>query len=227
MQQRVLSRRPVRACVFCGPSAVRDALPAGIDVYPPATRGTLAAAARSGYNLIGFIDGAIDPLERVTLTELRHVLGRSDVLVIGGASMGAVRAVQLESAGMRGVGRIYRLFRRGSLSDSDEVYLLHAPAALRYRSLTLPLVNIRYTLRAMRRARHISGPEEGALLGYIRDVPWFDRDRQALTAAAYGTFGSARSNRIVQTFERMYRDVKREDALLLMRDMKRGVQKWK
>jgi hypothetical protein len=130
--------------------------------------------------------------------------------------VGAVRAVQLESTGMRGHGRVYRLFRRGSLTDSDEVYVLHAPAGLRYRCLTLPLVNVRYTLRAMRLAGLLARADEQALVAYMRDVPWFDRDRQSLSAAMYALCGNSRCGRLMHAFDLMYRDIKQEDALSLV-----------
>jgi hypothetical protein len=212
-----MSRRSLRnskdTCIFAGPSLSGRAVPPGIDVFPPATRGALADAVRSGYTRIGMIDGAIEDGERLPLRELRDALAIPAVTVVGGASMGAVRAVQLESEGMHGVGRVFRLFRRGRLTDSDEVYVLHAPAALHYRALTLPLVNIRYTLRAMRLARRLSGADERAIVSYLRDVPWFDRDHHALSAAVHASCGSARCARIMHAFDSMYRDVKQEDAL--------------
>lgn len=213
MPDRRLDDRIRRACVFCGPSLSGHAPPHGVDVYPPATRGAVAEAVNAGYKAIGFIDGALEQADRVPLAELRTALARPGVLLLGGASMGAVRAAQLEAAGMRGVGRIFRLLRRGSLSDSDEVSLLHAPGSLRYRPLTIPLVNIRFTLRRLRRARYIAASEEQALVAYMQDVPWFDRDRHALSAAVYITCGASRSGRVLQFFDRLYRDVKREDAM--------------
>src|SRR5690606_21865911 len=97
-------------------------------------------------------------------------------------------------------------------SGADELYLLHAPDALRYRALTLPMVNVRYTLRAMRRAGHISEEEVRSMLAYMLTVPWFDRDSNCLSAAAYQACGHARSSRVQQKFDAMYRDIKREDA---------------
>jgi hypothetical protein len=173
----------------------------------------LAEVVNAGYEAIGFIDGALEQAERMPLAELRAALARPGVLLFGGASMGAVRAVQLERAGMRGVGRVFRLLRRRVLSSSDEVFLLHAPGSLRFRPLTIPLVNIRFTMRRLRRARQIAGDEEEALVAYMQDVPWFDRDRHALAAAVYRTCGGARSGRVLQSFDRLYRDVKREDAM--------------
>ena len=170
----------------------------------------------SGYTRIGFVDGAIEHRSRVPLRELREAVATPEVEVFGAASMGAVRAVQLESKGMRGVGRVFRLLRRGSLTDNDEVYVLHAPAALRYRCLTLPLVNIRYTLRSLRRYGHLQAADEHAITEYMRDVPWFDRDRHSLSAAAYAVCGRSRCLKVTQAFDSLYRDVKREDALFLL-----------
>lgn len=214
MSSRIVRIEP--ACVFLGPSLRRAAVPPHIEVLPPATRGAVTAAVKSGYTRIGVIDGAVEESERLPLRELREALATPGVTVLGGASMGAVRAVQLESAGMQGVGRVFRLFRRGVLTDADEVYVLHAPATLHYRSLTLPLVNIRHTLRAMRLARRLSAAEERAIVSYMRDVPWFDRDRHALSAAIHATCGSRRCALITHAFDAMCRDAKQEDALRVL-----------
>ena len=222
MRRRRRNEQIARPCVFCGPSMSAGERPAGVHVYPPATRGAVLDAVNAGHTVIGLIDGAVDPGERVPLTELRDVIARPGVRLIGGASMGAVHAVQLESDGMAGIGRVFRLFRRGTLTDSDEVYVLHAPAALRYRVLTLPLVNIRYTLRRLRRAGHITAQEEAALVACMREVPWFDRDGRSLSAAVYRTCGSARSAQVLQRFDCLYRDVKQEDALRVISAVQNG-----
>lgn len=216
MPGRPVNKRTKDTCVFAGPSLAGQSIPPGVEAFPPATRGALTAALTSGYTRIGLVDGAVEESERLPLQELRDALAVPGVTVLGGASMGAVRAAQLESSGMQGHGHVFRLFRRGSLTDREEVYVLHAPAALRYRCLTLPLVNIRYTLRAMRLSGHLARAEEQALVRYMCDVPWFDRDRHALSAAVYTTCGSPRCAQIMQTFDLMYRDIKHEDAVSLV-----------
>jgi hypothetical protein len=203
-------------CAFAGPSLCGLDVPVGVRLFPPATRGALADAVRDGYTRLGFIDGAVDGGQQVPLREIRDVLGRPDVQVYGAASFGAIRAVQLAGCGMRGIGRVYRLFRRGSLADSDEVFALHAPAGLRYRCLTLPLVNIRYTLRAMRRRGHVTRADEHSIVQYLHDVPWFDRDRRSVCAAVYAVCGSGRSKRIMHAFDSLFHDVKRADAAALL-----------
>jgi hypothetical protein len=125
---------------------------------------------------------------------------------------------------MRGSGRIFRLFRRGVLTDSDEVFMLHAPAALRYRALTLPLVNVRYTLRSMRRYGELDAAEERAIAAYLQDIPWYDRDKRSVIAAVFTICGSARRARVMNAFETIYRDVKREDALSLLSMLKGPIE---
>ena len=208
-------RTTPRACVFGGPSLAGYPVPHGIAVFPPATRGALDAAVRAGYRRIGFIDGAIEHGSRLPRREITRALAVPGLALFGGASMGAVRATELQSQGMHGIGRVYRLLRRG-WSEPDEVYVLHAPAALHYRCLTWPLVNIRYTLRAMRRLQHIDRADEQAIVAYMRQVPWFERDRCSLSAAIYGACARSRPGSLMQVFESSYRDVKREDALLVM-----------
>ena len=80
--------------------------------------------------------------------------------MFGSASMGALRAAELHSFGMRGVGRIFEAFRDGVLEDDDEVAVVHGPAELGYLSASESMVNIRATLalaenrrRAPRRSR--------------------------------------------------------------------------
>jgi hypothetical protein len=47
---------------------------------------------------------------------------------------------------MKGVGRIYEMYRDGVLQDDDEVAVLHGPEELGYPNLTEAMVNIRATL---------------------------------------------------------------------------------
>lgn len=206
---------PKKACIFAGPSLDARRVPPQIAIFPPATRGALRAALASGYTRIGFVDGVVEGKDRLPLREIREALATPGVAVFGGADLGAIRAVQLRSVGMRGHGRVYRLLRRGRLTSCDEVYALHAPAALRYRPLTLPLVNIRYTLRAMRLSGLLLRAQENAVLSHMQYVPWFDRDRHALAAAASATCDAAARSRFMQIFDSMYRDIKHEDAISL------------
>jgi hypothetical protein len=65
----------------------------------------------------------------------------------------------------------------------------------------------------MRHGGRLSDAEEPAIVAYMRDVPWFDRDRHAVSAAIHATCGSPRCALITHAFDSMYRDVKQEDAV--------------
>ncbi len=73
----------------------------------------------------------------------------------------------------------------------------------------------------MRRAGHIDRADEQAIVAYMRQVPWFDRDRHSLSAAIYETCAQLRPAGLMQAFESTYRDVKREDALLVVSALRR------
>ena len=77
----------------------------------------------------------------------REILDALDagVPVLGGASMGALRAAELCGLGMRGAGRIFRWYRDGIVIDDAEVALLHAGAEHAWRALTVPQVNVRWS----------------------------------------------------------------------------------
>jgi len=61
--------------------------------------------------------------------------------------MGALRAAELDTFGMTGVGAIYEAFRDGQLEDDDEVAVIHAGAEHGFRQGSDAMVNIRATLR--------------------------------------------------------------------------------
>jgi hypothetical protein len=68
----------------------------------------------------------------------------------------------------------------------------------------------------MRRAGYLSALDEAALIRYMREIPWFDRDRHSLAAAVYAVHGAARCARVMHAFDAMYRDIKQEDALAIL-----------
>jgi len=66
------------------------------------------------------IDGVFHQEPAVPPREILDVL-EDGAVIVGASSMGALRAAECWPAGMRGVGTIYRLYRRGALKSDDEV----------------------------------------------------------------------------------------------------------
>ncbi|HZX96697.1 MAG TPA: TfuA-like protein [Myxococcales bacterium] len=128
---------------FLGPS-----LPAGeaqgFRVLPPARQGDVWRALDLRPRAIALIDGVFESQPSVWHREILDALD-AGVPVFGGASMGALRAAELHTLGMVGVGRIFRWYRDGGIIDDAEVALLHADAAHGHRPLTVPQVNVRWS----------------------------------------------------------------------------------
>ena len=128
---------------FLGPS-----LPArevkGVRLLPPARQGDVWRALRLRPRAIALIDGVFEAQPSVWHREILDALDAA-VPVVGGASMGALRAAELCTLGMTGAGRIFRWYRDGIVIDDAEVAVLHADAEHGYRALTVPLVNVRWS----------------------------------------------------------------------------------
>ena len=155
----------MKAVVFSGPSLppieVRRITDA--EWRPPAAQGDLFRSAEEGFGIIGLIDGYFDWVPAVWHKEVLWALTQG-IHVIGAASMGALRAAELEAFGMIGVGRVFEAFRSGSLEDDDEVAVLHWGAASEnYAQITEAMVDIRATLQQAVAADKIGQASAAAL----------------------------------------------------------------
>src|SRR5512136_1531432 len=139
-----------RIIVFLGPSLEREAAESilSADYRSPARRGDLLRAVEDGATIIGLIDGVFHQESAVAHREILTAIKRG-VTVIGSSSMGALRAAEMDTLGMVGIGEIFRMYRSGELISDDEVALVFDPET--ELSLSGPLVNIRFTLRKAER----------------------------------------------------------------------------
>ena len=109
---------------------------------PPVRRGDLPKLPDT-VRMVGIIDGVFLSESAVGHREIIELLKRG-VTVVGGGSMGALRAAELQDLGMIGVGRIFEMYRDGDIEGDDEVALVFDPET--FEPLSEPLVNIRHFL---------------------------------------------------------------------------------
>lgn len=151
--------------VFVGPTITpaeaRAILPAAT-YLPPVAQGDVYRAARHRPHAIGIIDGFFDHVPAVWHKEILSALD-DGIAVFGAASMGALRAAELDAFGMIGIGDIYACYRDGVLEDDDEVAIAHATAEGGFRELSDAMVNIRATTRAAEQAA-VVGPTTRTLI---------------------------------------------------------------
>jgi hypothetical protein len=174
------------AIIFAGPTlppSARAPEDASLGWRPPVKQGELLQAALMRPAIIGVVDGYFEVTPTVWHKEILWAMA-AGIHVYGAASIGALRAAELDVFGMRGIGRVYEDFRDGVLQDDDEVAVLHGPAELGYPPLTEAMVNIRVTLGA---AAHggVLPPELAARLADIAKALFYkERTYEAVLQAA-------------------------------------------
>jgi hypothetical protein len=213
----VKKRSPVIA--FLGPSLpAREAraLSPGLRVLPPARQGDLWRALTLRPRAIALIDGVFESQPSVWHHEILAALA-SGVRVVGGASMGALRAAELHEHGMEGAGRIFGWYRSGAIADDAEVALLHASAEHAFRPLTVPLVNVRWAARIAAGRRILSAAEARTLVGCAERIFYQDRTWPRVLAAADPLLAPASRARFRAFAARGLPDLKAEDARACLR----------
>ena len=179
--------RPGDVVAFLGPSLPADEARriAPCRVLPPARAGDVLAVLPERPLAIALVDGLFDTTPSPWQRELLAAL-EAGVAVFGGASMGALRAAELEPFGVVGVGRIFRWYRDGTIDDDSEVALLHADASRGWRPLTAPLVAVRAAAEAAREAGVVTAREARALVRAGAALPYPERAWPRVLAALPG-----------------------------------------
>jgi hypothetical protein len=203
--------RKLKCCVFVGPSLNGTELDQRIARFGPAQLGSIYLAAKSGYRIIGLVDGIFGNVPTVWHKEILYVLDQGCV-VCGSSSIGALRAAELNLFGMVGIGLCYRLYKAGVITDDDEVAVLHGDATMNYARFSEPLVNARFTLRTLRRHALLSPDQELEAVTRFKALHFSQRTFAEFKRTAISAFGAREGNRIQTLFHSHYRDLKKEDA---------------
>jgi hypothetical protein len=137
----------MKAVIFAGPSLPPAFRPADSACRwrSPIRQGEIYQAARAGAAIIGILDGYFEVTPTVWHKEILWAMAQG-IHVYGSASIGALRAAELHTFGMVGIGHIFAAYRDGVLVDDDEVAVLHGPEELGYPAVSEAMVNIRATL---------------------------------------------------------------------------------
>ena len=200
------------AVVFLGPSLDRQAALAilSADYRPPAARGDVTRAVSDGARIIGLIDGVFFQESSVGHREILAAL-KSGVRVVGASSMGALRAAELHTLGMEGIGEVYRMYRDGVLVSDDEVAIAFDPES--GIALSEPLVNIRATLARAEEEGVIDRGTGDILLSAASSLYYPDRTYPRLVRESKGSADPEALVRFARWVEKGAVDLKRMDAI--------------
>ncbi|MGC7101405.1 TfuA-like protein [Amycolatopsis lurida] len=208
--------------VFAGPSIpgarVRELLP-GAEVHPPIGHGAVFGLDLAAGDVLAIVDGLFYLNAAVRHKEILAVAERG-VRVVGGASMGALRAAELRGHGMRGAGRVYRMYRDGEIDGDDEVALAHATAEHGYRPMSLALVAVREAVReAVARGRFDAAAGRRLVEG-LRCLHFPERTVFLLREIGRDAgIPETELDALVRALDGTEPDVKRRDAELVLREV--------
>jgi hypothetical protein len=218
----VEKKMKARAVIFTGNSiSHEDAKKILIANYqPPVRRFQLEKFVQQGYKVIGIIDGIFFDRAAVGHREIMSALN-AEVKVVGGASMGALRASELDTHGMTGVGKVYEWYRDGIIESDDEVAVSTNPDT--FEPISVPLVNMRETLKAALTAGLVSENEHDDLLELAINTYYPDRSYLGLTkeGAKKGLIPEEKRKKLLDFFINSGVDVKRQDAVLVLETVKK------
>ena len=189
---------------------MREALPPRAELRPPAARGDVLRALAAAPRAIVLLDGVYFTEPAVTHKELLYAL-EAGVRVVGAASLGALRAVELAPHGMLGVGRVFERFRSGELDGDDEVALLHAPAARAFQPLTVALVELREAVDGLVREGVLPAAAGDGLVAAVKGLAFSDRSLARVRALAAEAMPAAAMAALLRRLEAP--GVKWRDAL--------------
>ncbi len=163
---------------------------------PPVREGdVLRLVQRARPRAIGIVDGYFRAVPACWHKEILFALSEG-VHVFGAASMGALRAAELDSFGMVGVGRIYEAYRSGvfepfadePFDGDDEVAIVHGPAETGYVTASEAMVDIRATLAAATASGIISPTLRDTLVRLAKELPYPERSLARVIAASRSAY---------------------------------------
>lgn len=195
--------------MFLGPSLPRSlaeqVLPQAL-YRPPIRRGDLEAIVPG--TVVGIVDGVFADVLAISPGEIRAAIERG-VVVLGAASMGALRAAELPA--IAGLGRVYQMYRDGVIERDDEVAVLFDPES--YATLTVPLVNVRYAVDRLVRSGTLARTTGDDIVSSAQTLHYTDRTyRNIFNAPSLAAKSDAAETiALLRQF-----DLKREDAQLLV-----------
>jgi hypothetical protein len=213
----------LKAIVFTGLSLSHKEASGFLDVEyrPPVKRGDIDALLTDPPSIIGIIDGQFLQNLSVSPKEILRAL-RAGFTVFGSSSMGALRAVELESYGMVGVGNIFKLYRSGRIDADDEVALVFSSHDM--KPLSEPAVNFRFALQGACEEGIICAREKNALMRLVKSLYYPERSYPKLLSFARDRLPLTKASALEYYLLNRAPDMKRQDAISLLREIGKLLQ---
>ena len=180
----------------------------------PIQRGDLSLALKENPDIIGIIDGVFHQNSAVGHKEILAVIN-SGVKVFGASSMGALRASELDTLGMTGIGYVYNQYTSGKVESDDDVAVMLDSETL--QALSEPLINMKYVFENAVSENIITEKEKDDLLSVAKKT-YYPKRNYAQTLSESDLDNNKKDELI--NFIRESKDIKKEDAKDLLKHIK-------
>ena len=180
----------------------------------PVQRGDLVQALKEHPDIIGIIDGVFHQNSAVGHKEILNVM-KNDIRVYGASSMGALRASELDTLGMIGIGYVYNQYASGEVDSDDDVAVMLDSETL--QPLSEPLINMKYVFTNAV-SQNILTEEEKEELLKIAKRTYYPKRSYAQTLSESDLDNDKKAELI--NFIRTSPDIKKEDAKDMLESIK-------
>ena len=180
----------------------------------PIQRGDLNLALKENPDIIGIIDGVFHQNSAVGHKEILNVM-KKGIKVYGASSMGALRASELDTLGMIGIGYVYNQYASGEVDSDDDVAVMLDSQTL--EALSVPLINMKYVFTKAMAENIITEEEKDELLQTAKKT-YYPKRNYAQTLSSSSLDDDKKDNLI--DFIRQSADIKKEDAKKLLQHIK-------
>ncbi|WP_407423704.1 TfuA-related McrA-glycine thioamidation protein [Methanobrevibacter sp.] len=184
----------------------------------PIQRGDLNLALKEHPDIIGIIDGVFHQNSAVGHKEILNVMN-SGIKVFGSSSMGALRASELDTLGMTGIGYVYNQYASGEVESDDDVAVMLDSETL--QALSEPLINMKYIFENAVSENILTEKEKDDLLSIAKKT-YYPKRNYAQTLSESNLDNNKKDQLI--NFIRESKDIKKEDAKDLLRFIKNLVK---
>lgn len=184
----------------------------------PIKRGDLGQALKKNPDIIGIIDGVFHQNSSVGHKEILNIINNG-ITVVGSSSMGALRASELDSLGMIGIGYVYEQYATGKVASDDDVAVMLDSESL--EALSEPLINMDYVFTNAVNENIITQDEKDELIKIAKST-FYPKRNYSQTLNESDLDDETKGQLI--NFIRTSVDIKKEDAKELITYIRNIVQ---
>lgn len=172
----------------------------------PIKRGDLGHDIKENPDIIGIIDGVFHQNSSVGHKEILNVINKG-ITVVGASSMGALRASELDTLGMTGIGYVYEQYATGKVASDDDVAVMLDSETL--EALSEPLINMEYVFENAVSENIITENQKDELIKIAKST-FYPKRNYSQTLNSSSLDNETKSKLI--DFIRRSVDIKKEDA---------------